>query len=76
MATTDSPKPDSDSEIETNPNPNPNPSNALVPTPNGSAVCLMRFAGDSLGGAFMGSIFGYGPLSLSLINTHIYVYNI
>ncbi|KAK7829095.1 chloroplastic import inner membrane translocase subunit tim22-2 [Quercus suber] len=45
MAITDSSKPDSESEIETNlspnPNPNPNPSNALVPTPNGSAVCLM-----------------------------------
>uniref|UniRef100_A0A2N9J5X2 Mitochondrial import inner membrane translocase subunit TIM22 n=1 Tax=Fagus sylvatica TaxID=28930 RepID=A0A2N9J5X2_FAGSY len=66
MATTDSPKPDPDSQMETNPNPNPNPnlnpnsSNALIPTPNGSAVCLMRFAGDSLGGAFMGSVFGYG----------------
>ncbi|KAM5573990.1 hypothetical protein ABKV19_013487, partial [Rosa sericea] len=54
----DSPKTDSEA-ADTEPNPNPNPSNALFPvSPNGFAVCLLRFAGDS-GGAFMGSIFGY-----------------
>ncbi|XP_040986475.1 chloroplastic import inner membrane translocase subunit TIM22-2, partial [Juglans microcarpa x Juglans regia] len=61
VATMDSPKNQSDTELETNPNPNSNNSpDALVPAPNGPAVCLLRFAGDSIGGAFMGSIFGYG----------------
>ncbi|BBH02093.1 Mitochondrial import inner membrane translocase subunit Tim17/Tim22/Tim23 family protein [Prunus dulcis] len=65
MATSvDSPKPDTDTdtELDTNPNlnPNPNSSNSLVPASNGPAVCLLRFAGDSAGGAFMGSVFGYG----------------
>lgn len=66
MATMDSPKNESDTELETNSNPNPSSSETLVPTPNGPAVCLLRFAGDSIGGAFMGSIFGYGPPSLSV----------
>ncbi|KAJ7963700.1 Mitochondrial import inner membrane translocase subunit tim22 [Quillaja saponaria] len=65
MATADSPKTDSDGEVDTTKNVNPdlipNSSDALVPAPSsGPAVCLLRFAGDSAGGALMGSIFGYG----------------
>ncbi|CAB4284501.1 unnamed protein product [Prunus armeniaca] len=60
----DSPKPDpdTDTELDTNPNLNPNPnySNSLVPaSSNGTNVCLLKFAGDSAGSAFMGSIFRY-----------------
>ncbi|KAJ9153862.1 hypothetical protein P3X46_027257 [Hevea brasiliensis] len=61
MAAADSPNANTDTKfVGTNQNPNPNSSNALVPESGSPAVCLLRFAGDSAGGAFMGSIFGYG----------------
>ncbi|KAL7186654.1 hypothetical protein ACSBR2_028393 [Camellia fascicularis] len=62
----DSPTSDTDPELDNSgstpgPNPNPNPnftSDAMSPGP--PLVCLLRFAGDSVAGAFMGSVFGYG----------------
>eukprot|EP00258_Populus_trichocarpa_P038553 XP_024454572.1 mitochondrial import inner membrane translocase subunit TIM22-3 isoform X2 [Populus trichocarpa] len=66
MATANSPNTsnNSDSDVE-DPNPNPSSNNnnaSIIPSAESStpSVCLIRFAGDSAAGAFMGSIFGYG----------------
>ncbi|CAH9083642.1 unnamed protein product [Cuscuta europaea] len=69
MTPTKSPNADTSSDVENTPTPDfstksgPNPdttSDVLSSPSSPPAVCLYRFATDAFGGAFMGSIFGYG----------------
>ncbi|KAG6420837.1 hypothetical protein SASPL_117379 [Salvia splendens] len=58
----------SDSDpIHSDADPNSTLTPDAIPQPSPPVVCLLRFAGDSAGGAFMGSIFGYGAPSYLLI---------
>lgn len=50
---------DSDGDVGTNPAEGGS-SVSLPPLAAGPAVCVLRSAGDFAGGAFVGSIFGYG----------------
>ncbi|KAJ4838840.1 hypothetical protein Tsubulata_013939 [Turnera subulata] len=70
MGAADSPNANNDSDNEEI-NPNSGPSNALVPaSSNTPAVCLLRFAGDTVNGGLMGSIFGYGA-DINFINVDV-----
>ncbi|GER47734.1 mitochondrial import inner membrane translocase [Striga asiatica] len=52
----------SNSEMENNPNSETDSTSGsgTAKPPSPSAICLISFAGDSAGGAVMGSIFGFG----------------
>jgi mitochondrial import inner membrane translocase subunit TIM22 len=71
MASSRKPEIDSDGEEQSDNygdrNVSPNP-NGVVASAPGPLVCMTRFACDAVGGAVLGSIFGYGLFSISLIS--------
>ncbi|MBA0861355.1 hypothetical protein Goshw_027134 [Gossypium schwendimanii] len=62
MAALDSSSSSTETDVETNLSPDINSLKAITPNPpisNPFAVCLFKFAGDSVAGALMGSIFAF-----------------
>jgi mitochondrial import inner membrane translocase subunit TIM22 len=70
MASSRKPEIDSDGEEQSDNygdgNVSPNPNGVVVSAP-GPLVCVTRFACDAVGGAVLGSIFGYGLFFVALL---------